>query len=159
MASAVAWADWVMSSCRVGSEAMSQMVRSEKQGGGHKNAMYLKNCWSNWADFHTAPSWGCLLHYGAMAMVSRSWLHHNRVPMTMWCHRSGKYTHFHTQYYCLELTNDKERYSVLCFQCGSFVVCMNVQLIPPLMKEKLSLYDKQFLQKPEFISHHCYHDL
>ena len=43
MASAVAWADWVMSCCGVGSEAMSQMldglimVRSAKQGGGYKN--------------------------------------------------------------------------------------------------------------------------
>ena len=42
MASAVDWADWVMSCCGVGSEAMSQMldglimVRSAKQGG-YKN--------------------------------------------------------------------------------------------------------------------------
>ena len=44
MASAVAWADWVMSCCGVGSEAMSQMLdglimaRSAKQGGGYKSA-------------------------------------------------------------------------------------------------------------------------
>ena len=44
MASAVAWADWVMSCCGVGSEAMSQvldgliMVRLGKTGGGYKSA-------------------------------------------------------------------------------------------------------------------------
>ena len=32
MVSAVAWADWVMSCCGIGSEAMSQIVRSEKEG-------------------------------------------------------------------------------------------------------------------------------
>ena len=37
MASDVAWEDWVMSCCWVGSVAMSQMVRSEKTGEGHKN--------------------------------------------------------------------------------------------------------------------------
>ena len=45
MASAVAWADWVMSCCGVGSEAMSQvldgqmliMVRLGRTGGGYKN--------------------------------------------------------------------------------------------------------------------------
>ena len=42
MASAVAWADWVISCCGVGSEAMSQMVRSEKQWGGHKNGYILE---------------------------------------------------------------------------------------------------------------------
>ena len=42
MALAVAWADWVMSCCGVGSEAMSQLVRSEKQGGGHKNINILE---------------------------------------------------------------------------------------------------------------------
>ena len=44
MVLAVAWADWVMSSCGVSSEAMSQvldgliMVRSGKTGGGCKSA-------------------------------------------------------------------------------------------------------------------------
>ena len=33
MALAVAWADWVMSCCGVGSLAMSWMVRSEKTRG------------------------------------------------------------------------------------------------------------------------------
>ena len=45
MASAVAWADWVMSCCGVGSEVMSQvlgdqvmiMVRIGKAGEGYKN--------------------------------------------------------------------------------------------------------------------------
>ena len=45
MASAVAWADWVMSCCGVGSEAMSQvldgliMVRSAKWGEDTKMAV------------------------------------------------------------------------------------------------------------------------
>ena len=45
MALAVAWADWVMSCCGVGSEAMSQMpdglimVRLGKQGEGTKMAV------------------------------------------------------------------------------------------------------------------------
>ena len=44
MASAVAWADWVISCCGVVSEAMSQMldglimVRLGKTGGGYKSA-------------------------------------------------------------------------------------------------------------------------
>ena len=39
MVSGVVWADWVISCCGVSSEAMfqSQMVRSGKTGGGHKN--------------------------------------------------------------------------------------------------------------------------
>ena len=45
MASAVAWTDWVISCCGVGSEAMSQMLDGQmlimvtlaKQGGGYKN--------------------------------------------------------------------------------------------------------------------------
>ena len=41
IASTVAWADWVMSCCRVSSVAMSdsQMVRSEKQGEDTKMAI------------------------------------------------------------------------------------------------------------------------
>ena len=48
MASAVAWVDWIMSCCGVGSEAMSQMldglimVRSAKQGEDTK-WLYLGN--------------------------------------------------------------------------------------------------------------------
>ena len=47
MASAVAWADWVISYCGVSSEAMSQvldgliMVRLGKTGGGYKSAYIL----------------------------------------------------------------------------------------------------------------------
>ena len=42
MASAVAWADWVISCCRVSSEAMSYMVRSAKQGEDTKMAITWK---------------------------------------------------------------------------------------------------------------------
>ena len=48
MASAVAWADWVISCCGVSSEAMSQvldgliMVRLIKQGGGYKSAYFSR---------------------------------------------------------------------------------------------------------------------
>ena len=41
MASAVVWADWVMSCCGVGSVAMSQMVRSKN--GGEQKCLYLQN--------------------------------------------------------------------------------------------------------------------
>ena len=53
LASAVAWADWVMSCCGVGSEAMSQdsliMVRLGKpEGGGMiQKWLYLRNHWSD----------------------------------------------------------------------------------------------------------------
>ena len=40
MALTVAWADWVISCCKVSSEAMSSMVRSAKWGG-YKNVYYL----------------------------------------------------------------------------------------------------------------------
>ena len=61
MASAVAWADWVMSCCGVGSVAMLQildsqiMVRSGKWGRTQK-WLYLGNCQSDLPDFWTAPS-------------------------------------------------------------------------------------------------------
>ena len=53
MASAVAWADWVISCCGVISEAMSQvldgliMVRLEKTVGRIQKCLYLGNHWSN----------------------------------------------------------------------------------------------------------------
>ena len=53
MASAVAWADWVISCCGVSSEAMSQvlngliMVRLGKTGGRIQKCLYLRNCWSD----------------------------------------------------------------------------------------------------------------
>ena len=55
IASAVAWADWVMSCCGVGSEAMFQdsliMVRLGKTGGGQKRWLYLGNCQSDLLKF------------------------------------------------------------------------------------------------------------
>ena len=53
MASAVAWADWVISCCGVSSEAMSQvldgliMVRLGRTGGRIQKCLYLGNHWSD----------------------------------------------------------------------------------------------------------------
>ena len=53
MVSAVAWADWVMSCCGVGSEAMFQMlgglimVRLGKDRGRIQKCQYLRNCQSD----------------------------------------------------------------------------------------------------------------
>ena len=54
-ASAVAWADWVMSCCGVGSEVMSQvldgqvliMVRLGRTRGRIQKCLYLRNCQSD----------------------------------------------------------------------------------------------------------------
>ena len=53
MVLAVAWADWVISCCGVGSEAMPQMlyglimVRFGKNRGRTQKCLYLRNRWSD----------------------------------------------------------------------------------------------------------------
>ena len=66
MVSAVAWADWVMSCCGVGSAAMSQIMgphlspvldgQIRKTGARTQKCQYLRNHQLDWSHIHTALS-------------------------------------------------------------------------------------------------------
>ena len=85
IASAVAWADWVMSCCGIGSEAMSQvlggqvliMVRMEIQGeerGMIQKWLYLGNHQSDLLQNLKQCSWGCALPLdGIISVAMTSW--------------------------------------------------------------------------------------
>ena len=80
IASAVAWADWVMSCCGIGagSEAMSQvqsdMVRMGKlkERGMVQNWLYLGNRWSYSLQNLTQCTWGCALPLGGVVFTAVS---------------------------------------------------------------------------------------
>ena len=80
MASEVAWADWVISCCGVGSEAMSHvldcliMVRLGETGGRIQRCQYLRNHQSDLLQTWMVYTWGCALPpSGVIFVAMMSW--------------------------------------------------------------------------------------
>ena len=106
-----------MSCCGIGSEAMSSMVRSAKQEGGYKNSCILETvCLMLGA----LPI--CVVVGGTTTLVFVPQCHfnaHMHSRDAFWVLDS----HFICCIYCIHCThmvsekvNDKERYSLWCFQ-------------------------------------------
>ena len=160
MVSAVAWADWVISSCGVSFEAMFQIldgqIRKDKVGRTQK-WLYLGNCQSDWAQIFTEPSRGYLLCCGALTMVSRSWWCHNGCQYQCNITKVGKYSHIYAH---ITTQIDKWHGEILpfvfpyVFQCPYDLHSSSLLLC----KEDTPLYGKQSPQKPEVINNQtCFH--
>ena len=153
MASAVAWADWVMSCCGVSSVAMSQipgphlsqMVRNDeiRKMGGHKTLISQKLNQIGLKFTQHLPGGVSQLqvvpphqhqHNSAIIMPSASLF---AIWDFIWAEKG--FTVIFVFISPLKLINDMERYSLLC---SLLALSIEIVHLLPLVEIKLSFHDK-----------------
>ena len=158
MASAVAWAAWVISYCQVSFEAMSSMVRSAKQGGWYKNSCILETVGLIELKLGQNVPKGMLYLW----MCSR-WHHHVSIGVMapLQCSYAfwGCILGVRQSFGWLKTRKDTPFcVSKSTVPCG----CMNVHLhvLPSFVKVKDSSSVQTSVHKElEFYTHHCHHNL